>query len=126
MPYQEWVQKKWFEQIRGYEKEPERGKRFSICFYLRLKKTFEYANNNHFDIVASTLSISPYKVTKQINEQGHQLSKVFGITFLPEDFKKKDGYYKGKKMASKLGIKHQNYCGCVYSKVEKKLRERHT
>ena len=113
----------WFKIIRGYEREPERGKRCSICFYMRLKKTFEHAKNNQFDIVASTLSISPYKDTKQINKAGYQLSESLEIPFLPEDFKKKDGANKWKKLSLKLGIKHQNYCGCVYSKVEKKMRK---
>ena len=117
----------WFSLVKsfpGYAKEPERGKRCSLCFNLRLKKTFEYAKKNGYDIAASTLSISPYKVTSRINEEGKKLSSKYGIEFLAENFKKKDGYNIGRKMAIALGIKHQNYCGCVYSKVEKKLKEK--
>ncbi len=116
----------WFKQVKGFEKEPERGKRCSLCFHLRLKKAFEYARENGYDMVASTLSISPYKVTQQINEEGERLSKEFGMEFLPENFKKQNGYNRGRKMALELGIKHQDYCGCVFSKVEKILRERRT
>ena len=114
----------WFQRVRGYGKEPEKGKRCSICFHMRLERTFEYAAANGFDIVASTLSISPYKVTAQINTQGMELARRFKVEFLPENFKKQDGFNKGKKMAMELGIKHQDYCGCVFSRVEKKLRER--
>jgi predicted adenine nucleotide alpha hydrolase (AANH) superfamily ATPase len=114
----------WFQRVKGYEKEPERGRRCSICFRMRLEKAFAYAKANGFDIVASTLSISPYKATKQINAQGEKCAEAFGIEFLPENFKKQNGFNTGKKMAQALGIKHQNYCGCVFSKVEKKLRER--
>jgi predicted adenine nucleotide alpha hydrolase (AANH) superfamily ATPase len=120
--YSEYDMNHWFQQVKGYEKEPEKGKRCSICFYMRLKKTFEYAKSNGFDIVATTLSISPYKVTKQINHEGEKLAREFGIEFLPENFKKQNGYSTGRKMAQELGIKHQNYCGCVFSKVEKKLK----
>jgi len=121
--YNEYDMKDWFQQVKGYEKEPEKGKRCSICFHMRLKKTFENAKRNGFDIVASTLSISPYKVTKQINTEGEKLAETFGIEFLPENFKKQNGYIIGRKMAQELGVRHQNYCGCVFSKVEKRLKE---
>ena len=114
----------WFAAVKGLEHEPERGKRCSVCFRMRLRKTFELARERGFDIVTSTLSISPYKATKQINAEGEALSREFGIEFLPENFKKRNGFTIGKKMAMEMGIQHQNYCGCVYSKVEKILRER--
>jgi predicted adenine nucleotide alpha hydrolase (AANH) superfamily ATPase len=117
----------WFKLVKslpGYAIEPERGKRCSLCFSLRLKKTIEYAKKNGYDVVASTLSISPYKVTSRINEEGTKLGREYNIEFLAENFKKKDGYNIGRKMALALDIKHQKYCGCVYSKVEKKLKER--
>ncbi|MDQ1351854.1 MAG: epoxyqueuosine reductase [Acidobacteriota bacterium] len=115
---------RWFARIKGYEKEPERGKRCSICFHMRLEKAFAYAKANGFNIVASTLSISPYKVTKQINEEGENLANASGIEFLAENFKRQGGFDICRKMAHDLEIKHQDYCGCVFSKVEKKLRER--
>jgi predicted adenine nucleotide alpha hydrolase (AANH) superfamily ATPase len=124
--FAEYNMKEWFKEVEGLEKEPEKGLRCTKCFYMRLDKTFEYAKTNNFDMVASTLSISPYKVTRQINQVGEQLAKIYGISFLPENFKKKDGYNIAKKMAMDLGIQHQNFCGCVYSKVEKILRTRRT
>jgi len=114
----------WFQAVKGLEREPERGKRCSVCFRMRLGKAFELAKREGFDIVASTLSISPYKSTPQINAEGEALSLEYGIDFLPENFKRQNGFNIGKKMAMDLGIRHQNYCGCVYSKVEKILRER--
>jgi len=114
----------WFKEVKGRQKDPERGARCSICFNKRLRKVFEYAEKKNFDVVASTLSISPYKVTKQINEEGEKLSREFGIRFLPENFKKQNGFAVSKKVSMEMGIKHQDYCGCVFSLVEKKLRER--
>lgn len=122
--YRDYDMENWFHRVKGYEKEPEKGKRCSICFYMRLEKAFEYAAAENFDVVTSTLSISPYKVTKQINAEGEKLAQTFDLEFLPENFKKQDGFNIGKKMAVELGIKHQDYCGCTYSKVEKKLKER--
>jgi predicted adenine nucleotide alpha hydrolase (AANH) superfamily ATPase len=117
--YAEYDTNQWFQLVKGHEQDPERGERCPICFRMRLEKAFAYAKTNGFDIVTSTLSISPYKVTRQINAEGEKLSRTFGIEFLPENFKKQDGYNIGKKMAMEMGIKHQNYCGCLYSKEER-------
>ena len=120
--YGDYPLKEWFRLVKGHEKDPERGERCSICFRERLEKTFIHARDNHFEVVTSTLSISPYKATRQINAEGEKLSHFYGIAFLPENFKKQNGFNIGKKMAMDLGIYHQDYCGCVYSKAEKKRK----
>ena len=48
----------WFKMTKGMEMEPERGKRCSTCFDMRFIKTAEYAFQNGFDIISSTLGIS--------------------------------------------------------------------
>ncbi len=111
--------KEWFNKIKGHENDPERGERCTLCFAMRFDRAFAYAKSNGFDIVASTLSISPYKNTHQINGVGEAMSEKYGVEFLPENFKKKDGFNIGKKMGIELGIKHQNYCGCVYSRRDR-------
>ena len=39
----------WFEQTKGMEWEPERGKRCTACFEMRLFKTAQYAHQHHFE-----------------------------------------------------------------------------
>jgi len=124
MAYGPYDMKEWFAAVRGCEREPERGRRCSLCFRFRLEKAFLYARANAFAVVASTLSISPYKATAQINEQGLALAREYGIEFLPENFKKHDGFLLARRQAQAFGVKHQDYCGCVYSKAEKLLRLR--
>jgi len=119
MVYGDYDLKRWFELTKGHGDDPERGERCSICFNMRFEKAFEYAKSNNFDYVTSTLSISPYKVTDQINREGFLFEKMYGVKFLPENFKKKNGYNIGRKMGAELGIKHQNYCGCVYSRRDR-------
>jgi len=113
----------WFTQIEGHEDDPERGARCSICFSVRLYETFRVAQEKNFPLVASTLSISPYKVTAQINAAGETLGRKFGIEFLGENFKKQDGYRIAQAMAKEHGIQHQNYCGCVFSRRERERRK---
>lgn len=117
--YADYDMKDWFSFIKGYEKEPEKGKRCSLCYNFRLQKTFNYASKKGFGIVTSTLSISPHKNTDQINTEGFKLSEKYGIEFLGESFKKKNGYNIGREMGKKVNVKRQDYCGCSYSKVER-------
>jgi hypothetical protein len=114
----------WFAAVRGLEHEPERGRRCAICFRFRLEKTFRHARAHGFAAVASTLSISPYKATAQINGQGLDLAREYGVEFLAENFKKRDGWRAARGQAAALGVRHQDYCGCAFSKAERLLRLR--
>jgi predicted adenine nucleotide alpha hydrolase (AANH) superfamily ATPase len=114
----------WFAAVRGLEREPERGRRCPRCFRFRLEKAFRHASEHGFAAVASTLSISPYKVTAQINEQGLALAREYGVEFLAENFKKRDGWRGTRELAASLGVQHQEYCGCAFSKAERLLHLR--
>ena len=45
--------------VKGLELEPEGGNRCKVCIAQRLNKTFEFAKANGYDVVTTTLSISP-------------------------------------------------------------------
>lgn len=100
---------------KGLEHDKEGGFRCSKCFYLRLEKTFEYAYNNHFDYVTTTLTISPYKNSMIINEIGKELEEKYKIKYLYSDFKKKEGYKRSIELSNKYNLYRQDYCGCEYS-----------
>lgn len=108
----------WFEYVRGYEQEPEGGRRCSLCFEFRLWKTAVYAKENGFDVFATALTIGRNKKASVINPIGERLSEKYGIPYLSRDFKKKGGLDNSVKRMDELGIDRQNYCGCVYSKKE--------
>jgi hypothetical protein len=94
------------------------------CYELRLENTFKKAAELNFDIVATTLSISPHKNSSKINETGERLSKKYNINFYAADFKKNDGVKKSVDISKKNSFYRQNYCGCIYSKLEKDLNSR--
>lgn len=106
---------KWSRAARHLACEPEGGKRCRICFDMRLKKTAAIAKEVGLDIFSTTLSISPHKNSKIINELGTGISDRAGIDFYIADLKKKDGFKKTMKISHKYGFYHQNYCGCIYS-----------
>ena len=68
------------------------------------------------------MSISPHKDVKQINWVGNKLSKKYGVDFLIADWKKNDGFKIGSKMSKEEGFYRQDYCGCLLSLEESKLR----
>lgn len=106
--------------IKGYEKCPERGDRCTICFNLRLDKTAKVASENNYDYFCSTLTVSPYKNSKLINEIGKKMGDKYNIKWLYSDFKKENGYKHSIELSKKYGLYRQDYCGCKYSVREKK------
>lgn len=105
----------YFEKCSELAKEKEGGARCSECFYLRLKETALYAKEHNFDMFATTLTISPHKNSKVINEIGKKIEEEVGVHFACSDFKKKEGFKKSNELAAKYNIYRQNYCGCTYS-----------
>lgn len=107
---------KFYVRIKGLEHEREGGKRCIECFSLRLEKTAQIAEEKNFDYFATTLTVSPLKNADVINAIGEKLG---GEKWLYSDFKKQNGYLQSIKLSEKFGLYRQNYCGCVYSRVER-------
>lgn len=105
---------------KGLENIPEGGKRCHKCYTLRMEKTAALAKENSFDYFCTTLSISPFKNSRVLNEIGNMLEKKYDIKYLYSDFKKEDGYKKSIEYSKKYNLYRQNYCGCIYSKENKK------
>lgn len=103
------------ENVKGLELEKEGGQRCTKCFYLRLKKTAEYAKANGYDYFGTTLTVSSHKNEQVINQVGEQISSEVGILFLYSDFKKHDGYKRSIELSKQFNLYRQNYCGCRFS-----------
>lgn len=101
----------------GYEHFPEGGARCSICFNLRLDKTAKLAHDLNFDYFATTLTVSPHKNSEIINGIGETMAKKHGSTWLPSDFKKRNGYKRSIELSREYELYRQDYCGCLFSKI---------
>ncbi len=119
----EYDDKRFFEKVKWLEKEPERGKRCTVCYDMRLKKTFELAQKFWIKYWTTTLSISPHKSLKKIFEIWEKYSNLSDLEkgeiipeFLKIDFKKNDGFQRSIEYCKEKWIYRQNYCGCVFSK----------
>lgn len=104
---------------KGLEHEPECGARCEVCYRLRLTRTAELAHQLGFDYFTTTLTISPLKDAAKINLIGQSVAQSLNISFLPSDFKKRNGYKRSIELSSQYHLYRQNYCGCVFSKNQR-------
>lgn len=92
------------------------------CYPVRLRKLFEYAKENGYDTVTTTLLYSIYQKHDFIKNEMEKLSKEFEIKFLYIDFRK--GFWKGHEKAKELGLYMQKYCGCVFSEEDRYVKKK--
>ncbi|MCI8433902.1 MAG: epoxyqueuosine reductase QueH [Lachnospiraceae bacterium] len=109
---------RFLEEVRGLENCPEGGERCFRCYELRLRETAGRAAQGGYDYFCTTLSISPLKNARKLNEIGVALSEEYGVPWLPSDFKKRDGYKRSVALSAEYGLYRQNYCGCAFSMRE--------
>lgn len=100
----------WLAQMQGLENEPEKGPRCLRCFELSLRRTYETARHLGIPSFATTLTLSPHKVSRMIFEVGAQFPG-----FEPIDFKKQGGFLRGIEMSTDFSLYRQSYCGCEFS-----------
>ena len=113
-----------FKQVKGLEDRKEGGERCFKCYTLRMEATAQKAKELGFDYFSTVLSISPLKNAQWINEIGEELSEKYGIKFLNGDFKKKNRYLRSTEISREYELYRQDYCGCVFSKVEREAKEK--
>ncbi len=89
----------------------------NYCYPVRLRKTFEYAKENGYDTVTTTLLYSIYQKHDFIKAYMEKLSKEFGIDFLYRDFRV--GFWEGHQKAHDIGLYMQKYCGCIFSEEDR-------
>ena len=101
----------WLREVAaGLENEPEKGARCGKCFRFNLARTARYAAEHGFDAFATSLTVSPHKVSAGIFEASGD------ERFLKADFKKRDGFKASLRRSAELGLYRQSYCGCEFSK----------
>ena len=115
----DYAPEEFFEIAKGLEDVKEGGERCFKCYRLRLEKTAEAAKREGFDYFCTTLSISPLKNSQKINEIGFEVAEKYGISWLPSDFKKKEGFKRSIELSEEYDLYRQNFCGCVFSKAQR-------
>ncbi len=106
----------WISMVEPLSLSGEGGLRCRICYYIRLLSSFKIAEKEKCSHVTTTLSISPHKNFEWLNETGALLSEKFCINW----FLEKWDYRKSVALSKEYELYRQNYCGCSFSKDERK------
>ncbi len=107
--------KEWFRRVAPLSASGEGGIRCFECYYMRLHYLFEKAREIGATHASTTLSISPHKNKKKLDEIGFLLEKHYKIAW----FSHRWDYRRSIELSKEYHLYRQDYCGCVYS-----LRER--
>lgn len=109
----EYDRENWKNLISGLETEPERGKRCSICFQMRLKRVMQFAQENGFTAVASVLGVSRYKNINQVNEMADLAAGSTLCPYVLIEGRKNGMQERRAELIRELDLYNQTYCGCT-------------
>jgi len=107
--------REWLDFIKGWEDEPEGGRRCRKCFEFNLQKTAEECQRFHIKNFTTTLTISPYKDSKKVFAVAKKIARQYNINFLEKNFKEEEGFKNSVELSKSLNLYRQNYCGCEFS-----------
>jgi len=107
----------WLERVKGLEAEPERGKRCTVCFAMRLQRAALYAHENGFPLLATSLGISRLKNQAQVYACGRAAVLPYDdVLFWDYNWRAKGGADRGAAIAKREEFYRQTYCGCSFSR----------
>ncbi len=115
----------WLDAVRGFENEPEKGARCSVCFDYRFEASAQKAVEIGERVFTSTLLTSPKKSLQQLRESGEEIASRYGLKFVSPDYRQASGTQEQNRLAKKAQLYRQDYCGCVYAlKAQRDHQER--
>jgi predicted adenine nucleotide alpha hydrolase (AANH) superfamily ATPase len=87
------------------------------CYSVRLNAAAGLAKKSRFDAFTTTLLYSRRQQHRLIVSLAEEASKRHDIAFFYRDFR--SGWIEGQQRAKALGMYRQQYCGCIYSEMER-------
>ena len=107
-------QNEYFKSIKDFE---NKNLRCIGCWNLRLGKTAERAALRKYDAFSTTLLSSIYQDHEALKKICGEFAEKYKIKFYYKDFR--TGFKAGHNKAREKKIYCQNYCGCIFSAVER-------
>ena len=111
---------KWFNLVKGYEAEPEKGDRCTICYDDRLEVSVKKAKDLGERTMTSTLLVSPKKSQEKLIKIGSNFKSNYGVDFIFKDYRAKGGSTEQNLLAKKDKLYRQDYCGCIFALKEQR------
>lgn len=92
------------------------------CYYERLNYTAIIAKRGNFDYFTTSLLYSKFQKHEIICEIAKNVAKKHSIEFFYQDFR---NYWKqGIETSKAKGMYRQEYCGCIYSEMERYMEKK--
>jgi predicted adenine nucleotide alpha hydrolase (AANH) superfamily ATPase len=113
---------RWWKEVAPFKHLPERSERCWVCYRFRLEAAAKKAAEYGIALFTTTLSVSPHKSYERLAAIGREAASMYGIEFLAEDFKKKNGFKISVERSRDMGLSRQDYCGCLMSLEEAHCR----
>jgi epoxyqueuosine reductase len=103
--------------LSGLVEAQREGRRCLFCWRHRLEKAALAAKAGGYDGFTTTLLASSHQDHQALKELGLEIGKKAGTEFFYRDFRigGKEAFARSRR----LGLYHQNYCGCLYSEWER-------
>lgn len=105
----------YYEYVKGFENEPEKGARCDKCFELRLAASARKAKELGINIITTSMVISPHKNYEKLTNIGTKVVQKYDLEYLALNFRKQDGFLKTNKISKDLMLYRQKYCGCKFA-----------
>mgnify|MGYP003488836163 FL=1 len=106
----------WRRGVVGLEHEPERGRRCSQCFYIRLLAAARMTAQLGVRSFATTLASSRWKSIEQVSEAGLRAqAEVPGTVFWAQNWRKGGLQDRRNALLKEYNFYNQLYCGCEFS-----------
>lgn len=106
----------WSEHVKGLEQEPERGRRCSACFLLRMERTARLAKDMGIGLFTTTLASSRWKDIRQIDDAARRAAMMVGsVEYWAVNWRKGGLSERRNQLLKEGGFYNQQYCGCEYS-----------
>ncbi len=106
----------YYDYVKGFENEPEKGLRCDKCFYLRLESAAKLAKKLGINEFTTSMVISPHKNYEKLTSIGEKIAEGYGLEYFSQNFRKNDGFLKTNNISKSLNLYRQNYCGCKFAK----------
>lgn len=104
----------WLYAIRGWENEPEKGKRCEVCFDRRFEVSAYKALQLGETSMTTTLLVSPKKSQEQLKKSGDAFYASHGVKFIAFDYRKNGGSNDQSRVSKEQQLYRQDYCGCLF------------
>jgi predicted adenine nucleotide alpha hydrolase (AANH) superfamily ATPase len=106
----------WYERVKGMEFDPERGRRCTECFDMRMERASLYAFEHGYDAIATTNATSRWKDAKQVDASGERAAARYdNLVYWAKNWQSDEMTVRKYQISATERFYKQEYCGCSYS-----------